>query len=786
MSGPFLSTVRRPRRRARRALVVLALVVVLVAVLAVAFGAIALLERSKLPRGTTIAGVDVGGSTESEARVAVARAAAARLDLPIRLVGAGGALAATSGRELRARPLVADAVAEADHAGSLARVLARVGLRHGRQVELAFRLGPVAAATLADRLDDRFGDPWRDARVDVADESIRVVEARPGTGVDRKALRRSLRTLPTRVQLRIVTVRPVVSSAEATAAASRVEGLLDGPRRVRFRDTDATLTRRRLRSLVRTEPEDGVLAVSLEPKGLGASLRVKLGRFEVAPRNASYAVGAAGVRVVPSRPGRTLDVERIGRSLVSDLASTTHLARFASTSPALTTEDAEKLDIRERVSEFTTYYSCCQPRVTNIQRAAQMLDGTIVEPGESFSLNDALGKRTVERGFVSAPQIFDGRLEDAVGGGISQVATTLYNAAFFAGVKLVAHQAHQFYISRYPMGREATVSWGGPELVFSQRLAGGDPHEGGRDRLVDQRPLLLPQARTARGDDDGRAVRFHAARDDPDAELRASSGNDEHRPVGGRVRVHGAVHAEGVPGVEAPARRALHRSLRPAERDRRSRSGAPPHCAEAQSRRSLPSPGASPRWRWSSIRASDASWSTCSVVCVMSNSDSSRRSISRRRPWQSSPRPTRTWAASASKPDVIRHTCRSWTLDTPGTETIACATAPASISGGVSSIRIAVESRRTLHALATISSAIATETIGSTTVQPVARMTTAATRTPAEPSRSAITWRSAASTFRLSPSERRRITAEIPFTARPASATTSIQPPRISGGFRNR
>ena len=71
MSGPFLSTVRRPRRRARRALVVLALVAGLVAVLAVAFGAIALLERDTLPRGTTIGGVDVGGSTESEARIAV-------------------------------------------------------------------------------------------------------------------------------------------------------------------------------------------------------------------------------------------------------------------------------------------------------------------------------------------------------------------------------------------------------------------------------------------------------------------------------------------------------------------------------------------------------------------------------------------------------------------------------------------------------------------------------------------------------------------------------------------
>ena len=261
-------------------------------------------------------------------------------------------------------------------------------------------------------------------------------------------------------------IRPVVSNAEAEVAFARIERLLDGPRRVRFREAEATLTPTRRQALVRAEREDGALGVSLDPKGLGASLRIRLGRFESSPRDATFAVGASGVSVVPSRPGRGLDVERIGRSLVSNLESTTHLARFRATPPALTTEEAEKLDIRELVSEFTTYYSCCQPRVTNIQRAAQLLDGTIILPGKSFSLNRALGKRTVEKGFVAAPQIFDGRLEDAVGGGISQVATTLYNAAFFAGVKLVAHQAHQFYISRYPMGREATVSWGGPELIF--------------------------------------------------------------------------------------------------------------------------------------------------------------------------------------------------------------------------------------------------------------------------------------------------------------------------------
>ena len=82
-------------------------------------------------------------------------------------------------------------------------------------------------------------------------------------------------------------------------------------------------------------------------------------------------------------------------------------------------------------------------------------------------MNEALGRRTTQRGFVAAPMISGGRLVDSVGGGISQVATALYNAAFFGGLTLVAHTPHSFYISRYPMGREATISWGGPELVFA-------------------------------------------------------------------------------------------------------------------------------------------------------------------------------------------------------------------------------------------------------------------------------------------------------------------------------
>jgi vancomycin resistance protein YoaR len=127
--------------------------------------------------------------------------------------------------------------------------------------------------------------------------------------------------------------------------------------------------------------------------------------------------------------------------------------------------ERSRLDF-EVVGQFTTRYPCCQPRVTNIKRAVELLDGQRIAPGGTFSLNAALGKRTIARGFVSAPMISGGVLIDSVGGGISQVATTLFNAAFFAGLELLEHSPHSFYISRYPMGREATISWGGPELIF--------------------------------------------------------------------------------------------------------------------------------------------------------------------------------------------------------------------------------------------------------------------------------------------------------------------------------
>lgn len=124
-------------------------------------------------------------------------------------------------------------------------------------------------------------------------------------------------------------------------------------------------------------------------------------------------------------------------------------------------------EVVEMVAEFTTDHSCCESRVSNIQRFADIVRGVYLIPGESLSLNEHVGERTSDRGFVPAGTIIRGHLVPTVGGGVSQFATTMFNAAFFAGFDFVAYQSHSIYFSRYPYGREATISWPLPDLEFT-------------------------------------------------------------------------------------------------------------------------------------------------------------------------------------------------------------------------------------------------------------------------------------------------------------------------------
>jgi len=124
------------------------------------------------------------------------------------------------------------------------------------------------------------------------------------------------------------------------------------------------------------------------------------------------------------------------------------------------------MGIDRRMSSYKTYYSGTSDRITNLQLGVRALDGTLVPPGGTFSLNDAIGERTGERGFRTAPVIIGNGYAEEIGGGTSQVATTAFNAAWEAGLRITERHPHSLYISRYELGRDATVYWPSLDLKF--------------------------------------------------------------------------------------------------------------------------------------------------------------------------------------------------------------------------------------------------------------------------------------------------------------------------------
>lgn len=182
--------------------------------------------------------------------------------------------------------------------------------------------------------------------------------------------------------------------------------------------------------------------------------------------SASWSPRPVDVEVGEARTGQEVDPARAltaVREAVNGLRTQAGV-EVRVTRPTLSTDEAREVD--QLIGTFTTAHPCCQPRVTNIHRMAEIVDGTVLMPGDEFSLNQTAGRRTVERGFVPAPAIVEGESEDQVGGGVSQFSTTLYNATWFAGIDLVTHAPHSQYFSRYPPGREATLDYDSIDQKF--------------------------------------------------------------------------------------------------------------------------------------------------------------------------------------------------------------------------------------------------------------------------------------------------------------------------------
>lgn len=276
-----------------------------------------------------------------------------------------------------------------------------------------------------------------------------------------------------RVTVRGTPMDPPTDISDVDDLVAQAELAVDGPVTLTVGTRSVTFTPRDIAEALKTRRtgngDDMKLELHAPPKAILEIAGDRLSALETPPQDASFELVGGSVGVVPSEPGFRLVPKTTAAQLLEiALQEGPGIERIKGQKEEaeLTTREAKALDIDEQVSTFTTYHSCCEPRVENIHRIADIVDGAVVQPGDSFSLNDFVGPRTIANGFVGAPAIRDGEFVEEVGGGISQFATTTFNAIFFGGYDFLEYQPHSYYISRYPPGREATISTPAPDLAF--------------------------------------------------------------------------------------------------------------------------------------------------------------------------------------------------------------------------------------------------------------------------------------------------------------------------------
>jgi vancomycin resistance protein YoaR len=216
-------------------------------------------------------------------------------------------------------------------------------------------------------------------------------------------------------------------------------------------------------------PDDqGELQPVVDGEALKLAVLTANPTLQIQPKEAAIEIQNGAPVVVPAANGVTIDPAVLAQGAVVALPTPERTVTLQTTvaEPELTTAEAEALGVREVISQFATNLTANAGRTENIQIASRTVNGTLLLPGETFSLNGTLGRRTAAKGYNPAPAISNGRLIQDYGGGVSQVATTLFNGMFFAGLEDVQHKPHSFYISRYPEGREATVDYPTVDLQF--------------------------------------------------------------------------------------------------------------------------------------------------------------------------------------------------------------------------------------------------------------------------------------------------------------------------------
>jgi vancomycin resistance protein YoaR len=424
----------------------------------------------QVPRGVALGEVQLGGLDAEQAEQRIAAAYQAGQPSPVLLLADGEELALDAAAAGLAVDAAATARAAAD-AGPLDRL--RALFSAPRQVDPVLAVDDAALGRELDRLAEGFARPPREGSV--AFEGLEPVPTEPlaGRDLDLEQVTEAVLDawpLSTRVEVPVeqVGVRTTRADVERAVRETAPRVVAD-PVVLESEGGDLVVEPEVLAAATRIELDDGELVPVVDGAVVLERTADARRRLEEPAVDATFDTSSGTPVVVPSRTGRGFGAEDTAeavRSVVTSEAPRRARVEFTTTQPRVTTEIAQGLGVVEQVSSYTSRFPCCAPRVQNIRRIAEIVDGYVVLPGEAFDLNAVVGPRDTARGFVPAPQILEGEFVDAVGGGVSQFATALFNAYFFAGLEDVTHTPHSYYISRYPPGREATVSFPLPDLVF--------------------------------------------------------------------------------------------------------------------------------------------------------------------------------------------------------------------------------------------------------------------------------------------------------------------------------
>ncbi len=314
------------------------------------------------------------------------------------------------------------------------------------------------------------------AGVVVRGTQVVVTPARDGRALDNRAMLARFVAGGRDVRAPFRRVRPAVPTAAAERAAAVVRAEIAAPVALTYRGARlGALTPIQLARAVRVTPRANTFAVGLDGDTLARLVRPRVARWLVHAQNARFAVDGEGVRVLPSHDGRDVD----GAAFAAAVAAAARGDRVAEIPlrprpPDLTTAAARALGIRTKLVSYTTEMGVSSSnRIHNVHLMADFIDGTVIRPGEVFSFNKVVGPRTAERGFLEGQEIIGSLVLPSIGGGVCQTATTLFNDAFELGLPILARTNHNLYLSHYPLGRDATVSWGGPDFEFKNDLKHG-------------------------------------------------------------------------------------------------------------------------------------------------------------------------------------------------------------------------------------------------------------------------------------------------------------------------